>query len=757
MEPRELAYADWINGMKPGQIAKKHGISVNTVKSWVTRHWKGETGAPKRRVQTHPTKQKDAPAKREKANPVPLDKQLADAVDGNEELTAQQRDFCLYFNRIKNATQAYYKAYGCSYNTARTEGSRLLTNPNIKDELRRLREITIASLEGLCGEDIVALHMRIAFADITDYVEFGTKRVPVISKGEVVMMENPKTGDRLPMTQTINVVRLLDGANVDGQIITEVSEGREGAKIKLVDRQRSIAFLERFFELNPNDRHRREFDEQRLELERKRTEAAIRQSGDNSITRGQSVGLLAEFYRVINDALNPREQSEGIKSSLFSGLIESDPSTAESKVKPLSRKAINSISETGYLNVWEGAVRSSKTVVSSLAWIDYVTKSPEQYFIMSGKTISSLYRNVIGGEYGVLAMLGPSGEYKVDREGNRVLIMRTPEGDKTCYCFGANDERSYTTLRGLTVGGWYADEVNLQPRSFIDEALKRTIISSDRKHFWTLNPDTPNHFIYKDFIDKYEQEELPGFYLWHFTLEDNQAMPPDRKDELKAQYSGLFYRRYILGERCIAEGVIFDSFNEENLYDDGDRPENLEHLAQRTIAVDYGTTNPCVYLDVYDDGETLWVDNEYRWDSKSDEAKKAPRAQKTDAEYAVDMERFMGSEYRCEIVCDPSAASFITELKTRLMFVTPGDNDVLNGIRVVSTLFSKRAIKIHRNRCQGLVQEIRTYIWNEKAALYGEEKPVKLFDHGPDALRYFCYTKLPGWRIGMEKENEEAA
>jgi len=419
---------------------------------------------------------------------------------------------------------------------------------------------------------------------------------------------------------------------------------------------------------------------------------------------------------------------------------------SELRVKPLTKKAINSIKKTGYLTCWEGAVRSGKTVASCLAWVGYVAQSKERYFIMSGKTIATLYRNVIGGEFGLLSILGAAGEYKVDREGNRILLIHTGKETKTCYCFGANDERSYQTLRGLTAGGWYADEVNLHPRSFIEEAFRRTIVSSDRKNMWTLNPDNPYHFIYVDFIDKYEKEELAGFYLWHFTLDDNNAIPPERKEELKKQYSGIFYRRYILGERCLAEGVVYDMFNEDNIYDDHTKPSNLEHLTQRTIAVDYGTTNPCVFLDIYDDGETIWVDNEYRWDSRE------TMQQKTDSQYGEDMVGFMGNDYQCEIVVDPSAASFKAELQNRLFYVTPADNDVSNGIRVVSTMLSNRLIKIHRDRCAGLIQEMRVYAWDEKAAKRGEEKPVKQLDHGPDALRYYCYTKLPSWRTGIEKE-----
>ncbi|MCL1867166.1 MAG: PBSX family phage terminase large subunit, partial [Oscillospiraceae bacterium] len=205
------------------------------------------------------------------------------------------------------------------------------------------------------------------------------------------------------------------------------------------------------------------------------------------------------------------------------------------------------------------------------------------------------------------------------------------------------------------------------------------------------------------------------------------------------QFTGIFYRRYILGERCLAEGVIYDMFGEENLYDDSGRPEALEILSTRTIAVDYGTSNPCVYLDIYDDGEIIWVDNEYRWESKTE------LFQKTDSQYADDMEIFMGEKH-CEIVCDPSALSFITELSKRFFYITGADNEVINGIKVVSTLFSKRFIKVHK-RCTGLIKELSVYSWDSKASLRGKEEPVKQMDHGCDALRYFC-NKLPSWRTG---------
>jgi PBSX family phage terminase large subunit len=411
-------------------------------------------------------------------------------------------------------------------------------------------------------------------------------------------------------------------------------------------------------------------------------------------------------------------------------------------VSPLTHKALTSIMRAGYLNVWEGAVRSGKTVASELAWIHYVSSSPESSFLMSGKTQGSLYRNVIGGNFGLLAMLGSLAEYKVDRQGNRILTIQSARGAKHCYCFGANDDRSFQALRGFTPGGWYADEVNLHPRSFVEEAFRRTIVSSERKHFWTLNPDNPNHYIYSDFLDKYEDEGLPGFYLWKFYLDDNLAISTERKAELRRQYSGVFYRRYILGERCVAEGVIFDMLTEENFYTDASRPLGLPRLGQRSIAIDYGTTNPCVMLDIYDTGDAIYLDREYYHDSA-----KAQR-QKTDAEYVEDYLDFRGrqTEFWPATIVDPSAASFMLALKGAGVLVTQAKNDVLDGIRKMSTLFSQRKLKINRDGCPMTVKELSGYAWDEQAAKTGDEKPIKVADHSVDALRYFVNTALGKWR-----------
>jgi len=208
-------------------IARALGVPEGTVRRWKSiQNWdgkNGETESERSEVKANARKQnKRTPQSSTKPNN--LDHQLAAAVEANDELSKQEKDFCLYFSRIRNATQAYLKAYGCAYNTARTEGSRTLANPNIQAELARLREIKIASLGLLCGEDIVDLRARLAFTDITDFVEVRDGAVSV-----------------------------KDSDQVDGQLISEISEGKNGVRIKLEGREKSLVFLEGYLKMKATE------------------------------------------------------------------------------------------------------------------------------------------------------------------------------------------------------------------------------------------------------------------------------------------------------------------------------------------------------------------------------------------------------------------------------------------------------------------------------------------------------------------------
>lgn len=266
----------YLAGEKLIDIAKSLKVSDSTVRRWKQiQDWDKKEVAKGKKAQDERGGDKVNASKTSltrKAKPKTVDEKLVDKVIENEELNDKQRDFCLRFVRTCNATQAYVMAYGCTYNAAMSSASALLRNPKIQAELQELRKIKHSEYGNITGDDVVAMHIKIAFADMHDYVQFESKLVPVTHNGAVIKMEHPKTGKLMPITKSTNIVKLRDSSRVDGQLITEVSEGREGVKIKLADRQKSLAFLERHFELNPMDRHRKEYDNKRYELDMKKAD-----------------------------------------------------------------------------------------------------------------------------------------------------------------------------------------------------------------------------------------------------------------------------------------------------------------------------------------------------------------------------------------------------------------------------------------------------------------------------------------------------
>jgi phage terminase large subunit len=148
-----------------------------------------------------------------------------------------------------------------------------------------------------------------------------------------------------------------------------------------------------------------------------------------------------------------------------------------------------------------------------------------------------------------------------------------------------------------------------------------------------------------------------------------------------------------------------------------------------------------VFLDIYDDGKVFWVTREYYWDSA------AEMRQKTDAEYVDDLVAFIGPLNNAKVVVDPSAASFKAEMLKRGIWHADAENDVTDGIRIVSMILNQRLVHFCRQTVGKTIQEMQTYAWDAKAAKRGEEKPLKIHDHGPDAFRYFAKTEVPHWRL----------
>ena len=389
----------------------------------------------------------------------------------------------------------------------------------------------------------------------------------------------------------------------------------------------------------------------------------------------------------------------------------------------------------------DGAIRSGKTVAMAVSFVIWgMTNFDRQNFIMAGKTVKSFQRNVLKPLQAILPGRGYSCRY-LQTDG----LLRVSKGLKTndFYVFGGKDEASQDLVQGLTAAGAYFDEVSLMPESFVNQATGRLSVDGSKMWF-NCNPEAPLHWFKRNWIDRADEK---GLLCLHFTMDDNLSLSEDIKARYRAMYSGVFYLRYVKGLWAVAEGLIYSMFSDANIYNDDSRSISMLNTSVRYIACDYGTTNPCVFLDIRDDGQDIWIENEWRWDSKSEEARRLPVPNKTDAQYADAMREFMTDDpqEQCMIVVDPSAKSFITELKQRGFYVREGNNDVLDGIRETATLFTLNHLHIHE-RCTGLIRELRSYVWDAKAEERGEEKPVKMQDHAPDALRYYVRTVLPDWR-----------
>ena len=366
--------------------------------------------------------------------------------------------------------------------------------------------------------------------------------------------------------------------------------------------------------------------------------------------------------------------------------------------------------------IGDGSIRSGKTVSFGISFFLWAMSgwAEEQNFAMCGKTINSFRRNVWSWLKSLLVLSG----YSIDesRDENKITISYGNIRNYF-YIFGGKDERSQDLIQGITLAGILFDEVALMPESFVNQATGRCSVTGSK--FWfNCNPDNPKHWFKENWIDKADSKNL--LYL-HFTMDDNLSLSEEIKNRYKSLYIGVFYKRFILGLWVMAEGAIYDNFDdEENTYDYDLSPYKIEQC-NIYLGTDYGTTNPLACLLAYDDGDTVWIDDEYYFNSR------AEGYQKTDEQYCQDLEAWIGTREPEMNIIDPSAASFIVAWRNHGHRVREADNEVLDGIRQVSTMIGARKIKI-RKRCVNLLKELPGYVWDD-ASVNGKEKPLKFADH----------------------------
>jgi len=391
--------------------------------------------------------------------------------------------------------------------------------------------------------------------------------------------------------------------------------------------------------------------------------------------------------------------------------------------------------------ICDGSVRSGKTVSMTVGFVLWsMSCFKDQKFAICGKTVESLRRNIVLNMRDWL----PRDFEIVEKRAENKLIITANGWSNTYFLFGGKDESSYMLIQGVTLAGALLDEVVLMPQSFVDQCVARCSVAGSKLWF-NCNPAGPEHWFYKGWLEGDKPKERNALHL-HFTMNDNLSLDPKIKARYERMFEGVFYRRYILGEWCLAEGLIYGFFDKAIHCTD-----TIPEIGRYYISVDYGTHNPfsaglwCVKA-----GKATRI-REYYWNGREEGKEKTPE------EYYAELEKLAGDLPIEKVIVDPAAAEFIATIRRHGRFVvSKAKNDVLDGIRFTATMLQNGYIKIHSS-CKSSIKEFGLYSWDDKGEI---DKPIKENDHAMDEIRYFAYTVLrwePKVRDFLEGYADETA
>ena len=336
-------------------------------------------------------------------------------------------------------------------------------------------------------------------------------------------------------------------------------------------------------------------------------------------------------------------------------------------------------------------------------WVS--TQPINKEFIMCAKTLTTLKRNCLNL---LQDMVGETNfEYSIS---NKTAMLF----GRKIYLEGANDSKAESKIRGMTLQGAYVDEVTLIGRDFFTMLLSR-LSERNAKLFGSTNPDSPAHWLKVEYFDR--EDEL-NIFIDRYSIDDNTFLDPEYIKEIKSEYTGVFYERFINGYFAAAEGLIYP------MYEDAiAEPPEKAYVQQYVMSIDYGTQNAFAAL-MWAKIEDIWYAvDEYYYSGRTE------GVQKTDEQYAQDIDKFtepyrQGEKIRT--IIDPSATSFIAVLRQRKLYrVIPADNAVLDGIRNTATALQTGKIKISP-KCEMWKWEAQSYVWADSEA---DDVPVKVNDH----------------------------
>ena len=390
--------------------------------------------------------------------------------------------------------------------------------------------------------------------------------------------------------------------------------------------------------------------------------------------------------------------------------------------------------------ICDGAVRSGKTVCMSFSFINWATTTYNRYnFALCGKTVGSARRNIVQPLKQMLLSRGY--EVQDQRSDNVLTITRrwkdtngvVKEHTNYFYVFGGKDESSQDLIQGITLAGVFFDEVALMPQSFVNQATARCSVSG-AKFWFSCNPDSPYHWFCKEWLQKCEEKH--ALHL-HFTMDDNLSLDEEVKARYKSLYSGVFYKRFILGLWVMADGVIYPMFD----------PDKHAIKLQRNwtrifVSADFGIQNATTFgIFGYYAPEKRYHQIASYYHSGRD------NGQKTVSEYVTDLIKFLmeNNVVPQYVTCDPSAAPLLIELRKNNWFkrhhvkILPAKNNVEVGIQLVSYCLNHMKFTLDPS-CKSDIEEFAAYCWDEDKLEKGVEEILKIHDHAMDKIRYAIMT-----------------
>lgn len=432
----------------------------------------------------------------------------------------------------------------------------------------------------------------------------------------------------------------------------------------------------------------------------------------------------------------------------------------EKKFKGFTRKSFEVLAKhhLAKYTLLEGAVRSGKSYLADFVAINIaIPRMPPCNILISGYTADSVKQNIISEWEEKL-----NNTFKEHRDSKGTYYTVSTKGlhNKRFYIRGGGKGGDDKSIRGHEYGFWYADEINMHTPEFIE--LARTRMSVDGANsIWTCNPDSPTNHVKTNFIDLKNEPHMRGvFQNFKFTMYDNLSLPESYRHELASTFHGVFYERNVLGKWVAAEGHIYTMLTDDNITDY--IPLNPRKVY---ITADYGSSNSTVFQKVYEEDGVLYIVDEWEHDGRKGfvysvkdgvSVKEPVMKAKTPTDYVDHLRDFIGRDFtRLDgIFCDPSAKHFILEgKKAGIPKWKETDNDVISGIQILQDKFMKREVMIHR-ACRQSYMQLIGYLWDKNAQEKGEDKPIKVNDHFPDALRYLTSTLAqlkPIYAKGMGK------